>query len=143
MFQIVFLSKFETGMMDKIRCPHCGSNFDVEEVLSGKVQAHFKKEYENKLAEQTLRLQKEQAKLNIEVDAFEQKKKKENELFQEKLKQQLLKEKETIKKQTLESFEEQIRSLKEENDQRKEDNKKLRTNEVELKRKERELQEKA
>ena len=142
MFQIVFLSKFETGMMDKIRCPHCGSNFDVEEVLSGKVQAHFKKEYENKLAEQTLRLQKEQAKLNIEVDAFEQKKKKENELFQEKLKQQLLKEKETIKKQTLESFEEQIRSLKEENNQRKEDNKKLRTNEVELKRKERELQEK-
>ena len=104
MFQIVFLSKFETGMMDKIRCPHCGSNFDVEEVLSGKVQAHFKKEYENKLAEQTLRLQKEQAKLNIEVDAFEQKKKKENELFQEKLKQQLHKEKETIKKQTLESF---------------------------------------
>ena len=29
-------------MMDKIKCPNCAHEFDVEEALSGKLEAHFK-----------------------------------------------------------------------------------------------------
>ncbi len=39
-------------MMNKIKCPECGHQFDVGEVLSGKLEAHFKAEYEKRVAEQ-------------------------------------------------------------------------------------------
>ena len=38
--------------MDKIKCPNCAHEFDVEEALSGKLEAHFKAEYERKVSEQ-------------------------------------------------------------------------------------------
>ena len=72
-------------MVDKIKCPNCAHEFDVEEALSGKMQAHFKAEYERKVAEQAEIFNKERNKLALEVEEFEKKKEKENELFKEKL----------------------------------------------------------
>ena len=37
-------------MIDKIKCPNCGHDFDVDVALSGKLEAHFKAEYEKKVA---------------------------------------------------------------------------------------------
>ena len=39
-------------MKDKIKCPNCGHGFDVEETLSGQLQAHFKAEFEKKVQDQ-------------------------------------------------------------------------------------------
>lgn len=110
-------------MVDKIKCPNCTHEFDVEEALSGKMQAHFKAQYEKKVAEQAEIFNKERGKLEKEKEEFEQKK--ENELFKEKLEQRLIKESEKIQKQTNENFEQKLKSLQEENNKRKEENRTL------------------
>jgi len=119
-------------MVDKIKCPNCAHEFDVEEALSGKMQAHFKAEYESKVAEQAEIFNKERRKLEIEVEEFEKKKEKENELFKEKLAQRIAKESEKIQKQTNESFEQQLRALQQENEKKKEENRTLRAQEIDL-----------
>ena len=130
-------------MVDKIKCPNCAHEFDVEEALSGKMQAHFKAEYERKVAEQAEKFNKERRKLELEVEEFEKKKEKENELFKEKLAQRLAKESEKIQKQTNESFEQQLRALQQENEKKKEENRALRAQEIDLLKRENELKEKA
>ena len=98
-------------MIDKIKCPNCSHEFDVEEALAGKLESHFKKEYERKIAEQAEVFQRQKLALEKEKDDFELKKEKENELFKEKLEQRIVREKEKIEKQTLENFELQLKSL--------------------------------
>lgn len=130
-------------MVDKIKCPNCAHEFDVEEALSGKMQAHFKAEYERKVAEQAAKFNNERDKLAKEKEEFEQKKEKENELFKEKLAQRLLKESEKIKKQTHENFEQQIIALQQENENKKVENRSLKALEIDLLKRESELKEKA
>lgn len=130
-------------MKDKIKCPNCGHNFDVEEALSGQLQAHFKAEFEKKVAEQAKVFNNEKAKLEREKEEFEEKKEKENELFKEKLEQKIAKEKEKIQNQTKENFELQLKALQEENDKRKEENRELKSKELDLLKRENELKEKA
>lgn len=129
-------------MKDKIKCPNCGHNFDVEEALSGQLQAHFKAEFEKKVAEQAKVFNNEKAKLEKEKEEFEEKKEKENELFKEKLEQKIAKEKEKIQNQTKESFELQLKALQEENEKRKEENRELKSKELDLLKRENELKEK-
>lgn len=130
-------------MKDKIKCPNCGHNFDVEEALSGPLQTHFKAEFEKKVAEQAKGFNDEKAKLEKEKEEFAEKKEKENELFKEKLEQKIAKEKEKIQSQTKEDFELQLKALKEENEKKKEENRKLKTKELDLLKRENELKEKA
>ena len=130
-------------MKDKIKCPNCGHNFDVEEALSGQLQAHFKAEFEKKVAEQAKAFNDEKAKLEKEKDEFAEKKEKENELFKEKLEQKIAKEKEKIQTQTKENFELQLKALQEENNKRKEENRELKSKEIDLLKRENELKEKA
>jgi len=128
-------------MIEKIKCPNCGHKFDIEEALSDKLEAHFKKEYEKKLAEQVEKFQTEKAKLEKEREELEKQKEKQDELLQNELKKLLEKERRKIEKSTLEEFEEKIKSLEEENEKRKVENKKLRQKEVKLLRKEKEIKE--
>lgn len=130
-------------MTDKIKCPNCAHEFDVEEALSGKLQAHFKAEYERKVAEQAEKFNTERAKLEKEVALFEEKKERENELFKEKLEQRLVKEQEKIEKQTQESYEQQLKALQTENDKRKEENRALKSAEIDLLKRENELKDQA
>ena len=130
-------------MMDKIKCPNCAHEFDVEEALSGKLEAHFKQEYERKVAEQAAKFNTEREVLAKEMEAFEAKKEKENELFKERLAKQIEKEKESIQKQTQESFEQQLKALAEENEKKKAENRELKAAEINLLKKENELKEKA
>lgn len=130
-------------MVDKIKCPNCAHEFDVEEALSGKMQAHFKAEYERKVAEQAQKFNIERGKLDVEKEEFEKKKEKENELFKEKLELRLVKESEKIQKQTNETFEQQIKSLRQENEKKKEENRAFKAQEIDLLKRENELKEKA
>ena len=130
-------------MMDKIKCPNCAHEFDVEEALSGKLEAHFKEEYERKVSEQAAKFNAEREVLAKEMEAFEQKKEKENELFKERLAKQIEKEKEVIQKSTQENFEQQLKALADENEKKKEENRQLRAAEINLLKRENELKEKA
>ena len=130
-------------MIDKIKCPNCGHDFDVEDALSGKLKANFKAEYEKKVASQAEKFKAERLVLEKDIEEFEKKKERENELFKEKLEQQLIKKTEKIQKETKEDFEQQLKSLKEENDKRKQENRLLKSQEIDLLKRENELKEKA
>jgi len=128
-------------MSDLIKCPNCGHGFDVEEALSGKLEAHFKAEYEKKVAEQANRFNEERLKLEEEKIRFEKIKENENELFQEKLQKKIEAEKLKIQSKAQEAVEQQLKMLTEENEQRKQENKLLKSKELELLQKEAKLQE--
>lgn len=129
-------------MIDKIKCPNCGHDFDVEDALSGKLEAHFKAEYEKKIARQAEKFKAERLILEKDVEEFEKKKERENELFKAKLEQRVEKESEKIQKQTQENFEQKLKSLQEENDKKKAENRELKAQEIDLLKRENELKEK-
>ena len=130
-------------MMDKIKCPNCSHEFDVEEALSGKLEAHFKEEYERKVNEQAAKFNVEREALAKQMAEFETKKEKENELSKERLAKQIEKEKESIQKQTQEAFELELKALTADNEKRKEENRALKAAEIDLRQRENQLKEKA
>ena len=124
-------------MNDKIKCPNCAHQFDVEEALSGQIRSQMQKEYEQKAADQAANYQVEKNKLASEREEFEKKKAKENELFRQKLEERLKSESEKISKQTQESFQLKMQSLNDQLDKRKEENRMLQEKEVNFLKKER------
>ena len=129
-------------MEDKIKCPNCGHNFDVEDAISGQVEARLQAKYEQKTAEQAERFKKEREKLEQEQEEFALKKERENELFKERLQKEIATERQKITAEQQEEFLQQINSLKEENEQRKEENRALKQKEIDLLTKENQLKEK-
>jgi hypothetical protein len=129
-------------MSDKIKCPNCGHTFDVEEALSAKLEAHFKSEYEKKIAEQAEKFNSEKRKLDEQKNQLELQKEKQGEQVKAELEKALELERKKIEKSTFETFEGQLNSLKEENEKRKTENKSLKEKELVLIRKESELKEK-
>ena len=129
-------------MNDKIKCPNCGHEFEIEEALSGKIEAHYKAEYEKKVSEQSEKLNDEKRKLKEEKEQLDLQKEKQDELLQVELDKLLSKEREKISKQVSESVESQIKSLQEENDKRKVENKNLKEKEISFLKREAELVEK-
>jgi len=124
-------------MNDKIKCPNCAHQFDVEEALSGQIRSQIQKEYEQKAAEQAANYQAEKGKLASEREEFEKKKAKENELFKQKLEEKLKTESEKISKETQESFQLKMQSLNDQLDKRKEENRLLQEKEINFLKKER------
>lgn len=128
-------------MQDKIQCPNCGHQFDVEEALAGKLEAQFKAEFEKKVAEQAAKFNAQKNELEKAKVDFELKKERENELFKKKLDESVENEKKKIEKQTLENFEQQLNALKEENEKKNSENRKLREQELNLLKRENALKE--
>ena len=83
----------------KIVCPNCGTEINVNEVLSHQVEDDLKKKYAIQLAEEKKKYDTELELLNAQKEEFEKKKQKENELFQEKLQLKLKEERLIIEKQ--------------------------------------------
>lgn len=144
--------------MDKISCPNCGHAFDVEQALSGKLEAQFQAEYERKVAQQAAKFNAERDKVAAERGelaaaqaAFEEKKARENELFKERLEKNVAKQvaqkvaaKEAeIAKRTEDGFAQQLQALQAENARKQAENKTLKEKEVAMMQRERELKEQA
>lgn len=81
---------------NQIKCPNCGTDIDVNELLSHQLEDKFKQEFNKKLAEQRIEFEQKQQQLAQEKIDFETKKQKENELFQEKLETRLKADKQQI-----------------------------------------------
>ncbi len=80
----------------QVKCPNCGTSIDVQDILTHQLEDEIKKKYQSQLADEQKRFDAEQDKLNRAMIEFEQKKKQENELFQERLAQQLKEEKKLL-----------------------------------------------
>ncbi len=80
----------------KITCPKCGEEIDVQNVLSHQLEEDIRKTYNAKLEAEKKKYEDQAKALDQEKVAFEEKKKKENELFQERLDIKLKEEKKLI-----------------------------------------------
>lgn len=80
----------------QIKCPNCGTNIDVQDILSHQLEDELKKKFNSQLNEEKKKFEKENEILNKAKEEFEQKKQKENELFSEKLEAKLKEEKKLL-----------------------------------------------
>ncbi len=103
---------------NRIKCPNCGTSIDVQDVLTHQLEDEIQKKYAGQLEQEKNRFAAQENKLRLEQEAFEQKKKQENELFQEKLNEKLKQERreleEKLKKRLAEEQQEQFESLQRE-----------------------------
>ena len=130
-------------MPTHIKCPNCASVIDVENVLSADVEQKLKLQYEKQLQQSLSQINAEKKKLEEEQKVFEEKRKKENELFQQKLQQEKLKMEteiqQQVRKSIAEDFDNQLRVLKQNNQENEEKLRMARQKELEFLRKEQEL----
>lgn len=77
----------------QIKCPNCGTAIDVQNILAHQLEEEIKQKFQSQSAEEKKKHKEEVQTLNKAKEEFEQKKRQENELFQERLEKQLGKEK--------------------------------------------------
>ena len=129
-------------MTDKITCPNCGHQFDVEEALAGKLEAHYKAEFEKKIADQAKRFQLERERLEKEKESLNSLKDQQDEIIKKELNRALEQESLKIKRRAQEYYEEKMKALEADNEKRKLENKQLKELEVSIMRREAALKEK-
>jgi hypothetical protein len=130
-------------MPTNIKCPKCGSEFDVQNVLSADVEQKLRQEYEKQFQQSLNQINTDKKKLEEEQKQFEEKKKRENELFQQKLQQERLKLEAEVQQQLRKSiaadYENELRLLKQSSLDNEEKLKAARHKEYEFLKKEQEL----
>ncbi len=121
---------------NQIKCPNCGTAIDVQDILSHQLEEEIKQKYQSKIAEEKNKYEAEQEKLKQDRLAFEQKKKQENELFQDRLESQLKEEKKIIegklKSKLKEEQSEQFEALQKELNEKSEQVKELNRSKAEI-----------
>lgn len=130
---------------NKISCPNCGTSIDVQDILAHQLEDEIKQKYQAQIAEEKKKYEAEQEKLKLEKLEFEQKKKQENELFQERFDKKLKEEKslmeEKLKVKLLEEQSEQFNALQKELNDKSEQIKELNRTKAEIEKLKREKSE--
>jgi len=133
-------------MATTIKCPKCAAVLDVENMLSADAEAKIKQRYEQQLQQSLTSLDGEKKKLADEQKLFEEKRKRENELFTQKLAQEKQKMEGEIQQQlrkTIASdYDNELRILKQSLHENEERIKAARQKEYEYLKKEQELKNK-
>lgn len=80
----------------QIKCPSCSFDIDVQDVLSHQLETEISGRYQIEFQKKIADVQGEQEKLRLEKEAFENKKKQENQIFQERLEKQLKEQKQLM-----------------------------------------------
>jgi hypothetical protein len=129
----------------QIHCPKCGTSIDVQDILAHQLEDEIKQKYEREAQADKLRIQEREQLLRQSQADFEEKKKRENELFQERLEKQL-KEKQAeaevkIKARLQEEQSEQFKSMQQELNEKSEQLKELNRSKAEIARLMREREE--
>ena len=133
-------------MPSDIKCPNCGTVFDVENVISAELEIKFQKDYQERLQESLRKTEAERKKLEDDRRSFEEKKKNENELFLQKLAQERKKMESEIQVQLRKSisgdYENKLTLLEKANKENEEKLRQSRKLELEMLQKEKDLQNK-
>ena len=140
-----FTFQFSSLMSNKINCPNCNAFIDVQDILAHQLEDEIRAKYQNQLlAEKKQFEEKEQALLQQKLE-FEAKKKQENELFQERLEQQLRVDRKAmedkLKTKLLEENADQMLSLQKELSEKSEQVKELNVSKAEIEKLKREKDE--
>lgn len=77
---------------EQINCPNCGTNIDVTNIISHQLEAELQAKFQAQLNTERSKMNELEAKLREEKMAFEEKKKRENELFHERLEKSMMEE---------------------------------------------------
>lgn len=129
----------------QIKCPNCGTAIDVQDILAHQLEDEIKQKYQSQLAEEKHKFEKEFDSLNKAKEAFEEKKKQENELFQERLDKQLKEQskalEEKLKSKLKEEQTEQFEALQKELNEKSEQVKELNRSKAEIEKLKREKDE--
>jgi len=129
----------------QIKCPNCGTAIDVQDILAHQLEDDIKQRYQAQLAEEKKKYSAEFDKLNQEKEAFELKKKQENELFQDRLDKQLKEQSKTIEEKLKLKFKdeqsEQFDALQKELNEKSEQIKELNRTKAEIEKLKREKDE--
>src|SRR3954462_4629114 len=103
-------------MATKIKCPNCSQELDVQGVLSQEAEQKMKQKYEKELQQSLTLVNAEKKKLEEDQRQFEENRRKENQLFQERLQKEKTRlEAELqlqLRKTIAEDFENQLSVLK-------------------------------
>ena len=82
-----------------IKCPNCNTSIDVQNILSHQLEDEIKQKYRAQLTEEKKKYESQFDALNREKTEFEEKKKRENDLFKEKLNSKLKEERKNLEEQ--------------------------------------------
>jgi hypothetical protein len=130
-------------MSTNIKCPNCATEFDVQDVLSADVEQKLKLQYEKQLQKNIGQLNEEKKKLEEDQRVFEEKRKRENDLFQQRLQQEKQKMEQELQQQLRKTiagdYENQLRILQQNKADTEEKLKAARQKEYEFLKKEQEL----
>ena len=126
-------------MPTAVKCPNCNHSFDIEEVFSAELDQKYQKDYQDKLNSSLRKLESERNKFQEDVLLFEEKKKKENELFAQKLQQERQKLESELRKSIVGDYENEIRLLRENSKESEMRLKQAREKELDYLKKEQEL----
>ena len=121
---------------NQIKCPNCRTSIDVQDILSHQLEEEIKQKYQAQITKEKKRYELEESKLKEDKFNFEQKKKKENELFQDRLAKQLKEDKKeielTLKRKLKEEQSEQFDALQKELNEKSEQVKELNRSRAEI-----------
>ena len=92
---------------NQIKCPNCETAIDVQHILAHQLEQEIQKKYQSKSLEEKQALEQKLVRLDAEKQAFEEKKRKENELFQERLASQLKEERKALELKVTAKIEEE------------------------------------
>jgi hypothetical protein len=120
----------------KVACPNCGADIDVQDILAHQLEDELKQKFQAQLSAERKRYEKETDRLKQAELEFEAKKKKENELFQDRLETQLKSEKklieEKLKVKMTEENEDRIKAMQTELQEKSEQVKELHRSQAEI-----------
>jgi len=120
----------------QIKCPNCGTSIDVQDILAHQLEEEIKQKYQLQLADEKKKVDLEQEKLSKAKDEFEQNKKQENELFQDRIESKLKDERklieEKLKKKLAEEQSDQFQALQKELNEKSEQIKELNRTKAEI-----------
>ena len=81
---------------EQIKCPNCGTNIDVTNILSHQLEVEYQAKYQAQIQSEQAKMTELVEKLREEKLAFDEKKKRENELFHERLESSIKEERSKI-----------------------------------------------
>jgi len=120
----------------QVKCPNCGTVIDVQDILAHQLEEDIKVKYQAQLAQEKQRFEQNMQALNAEKEAFEHKKRQENELFTERLSKQVKENtrlaEERLKAQLKEEQAEQFTALQAELNEKSEQIKELNRTKAEI-----------
>jgi len=130
---------------NQISCPNCGNPIDVEDILAHKLEEELRVKFNDQLAAEKKKYESELDTLNKAKEEFEAKKKKENDLFQDRLDKTLKEERKLLevklKAKVNEESSEQLQALQEELKEKSEQVKELNRSKAEIEKLKREKDE--